>query len=241
MQRIQQLGLGLLLMVAATCAFSTAPPLSSSSRAILEKMPQRTAPLSATPDLDVVALVAGQENYGLAVVCVGEAIWSFLQAPSFDHAKILVPAALAAVILGVVSGPMITSGVAADVSTGLFIATGVSVGLGLSYVARLAAPFSPSSKEVAALGLLVAIAGFFSFSQNLVVDGFVTLPSIPFPEIKLPTTDWGDDISDQVSRAGFVDTEKVVESAAGNVVESTSTTEPITSAVESIGAAVGAE
>jgi hypothetical protein len=43
----------------------------------------------------------------------------------------------------------------------------------------LTAPYSPSPKEAAAFGLLVAVAGFFSFSQNLVVDGFLTLPSIP--------------------------------------------------------------
>jgi hypothetical protein len=134
-------------------------------------------------DLDVIALVAGQENYGLAIVSVGEALWSFLNAPSFSHAKVLVPAALAAAILGVVSGPMITSGDATTVGTGLWIATGVSVGLGASYIARLLAPFSPSPKEIAALGLLVSVAGFFSFSQNLVVDGFVTLPSLPTVEL----------------------------------------------------------
>ena len=39
-------------------------------------------------------------------------------------------------------------------------------------MARLVAPNSPSPKEAAFAGLLVAIAGFFSFSQNLVVDGF---------------------------------------------------------------------
>jgi len=147
---------------------------------------------SVAPDLDTIALVAGQENYGLAVVVVGEALWSFFQAPSLDHAKILVPAIIAALVLGFVSGPMITSGDPASVSTGLFIATGVSLGLGASYVARLLAPFSPSSKEIAALGLLVAVAGFFSFSQNLIVDGFVTLPSIPLPslpEITLPSID----------------------------------------------------
>lgn len=134
-------------------------------------------------DLDVIGLVAGQENYGLAIVSVGEALWSFLNAPSFSHAKVLVPAALAAIILVAVSGPMITSGDAASVGTGLWIATGVSVGLGASYVARLVASFSPSPKEIAALGLLVAIAGFFSFSQNLVVDGFVELPSLPTVEL----------------------------------------------------------
>lgn len=189
-------------MTAAVCAFSTAPPaaLIAKQLPISNFSPEqqgRTTPLAATPDLDVVALVAGQENYGLAVVCVGEALWSFVQAPSFDHAKVLVPAAVAAVVLAVVSGPMITSGDAASVSTGLFIATGVSVGLGLSYVARLVAPYSPSPKEIAFLGLLVAVAGFFSFSQNLVVDGFVTLPSIPLPDIKLPTTNW--DFLDEVT------------------------------------------
>jgi hypothetical protein len=69
------------------------------------------------------------------------------------------------------------------VGLGLEIATAVSVGLGASYVARMIAPYSPSPKEIAFLGLLVAIAGFFSFSQNLVVGGFVTLPSIPLPTL----------------------------------------------------------
>ena len=134
-------------------------------------------------DLNVIGLVAGQENYGLAVVCLGEALWSFLQAPSLSHAKVLVPAAIAAVTLVLVSGPMITSGEAASVGTGLWIATAVSVGLGMTYVLRLLAPFSPSPKEIAALGLLVAVAGFFSFSQNLLVDGFVQLPSIELPSL----------------------------------------------------------
>lgn len=190
------------------CAFAPKPMLTSSSLATpsqqtLHSQPslpqgierqrliqQNQAGLSqmvlsagAIQDLDVIGLVAGQENYGLAIVCVGEALWSFLKAPSFSHAKVLVPAAIAAVVLGFVSGPMITSGNADSVSTGLWIATGVSVGLGVSYVARILAPFSPSPKEIAGLGLLVAIAGFFSFGQNLVVDGFVTLPSIPLPSL----------------------------------------------------------
>ena len=140
--------------------------------------------LRATPDLDVVALVAGQENYGLAIVALGEAIWSFLEAPSLSHAKVLVPAAIAAIVLVAVSGPMVTN--AADpaaIKLGLEVATGVSVGLGASYVARLLSPYSPSAKEIAFLGLLVSIAGFFSFSQNLVVDEFVQLPSIPLPDL----------------------------------------------------------
>ena len=60
--------------------------------------------------------------------------------------------------------------------------------MGASYAGRLLSPRSPSPKELAFAGLLVAVAGFCSFSQNLVVDGFVTLPSlpgIPFPQIPL--------------------------------------------------------
>jgi hypothetical protein len=141
---------------------------------------------SLIPDLDTIAMVVGQENYGLAVVLLGEAIWSFTQAPSVDHGlKTLVPASVAAVVLCVVSGPMVTSGVPGSVSTGLLIATAVSVAMGGAYLARCLAPFSPSSKEIPAAGVLVAVAGFFSFSQNLVVDGFVTLPSIELPS--LPT------------------------------------------------------
>lgn len=137
-----------------------------------------------TNSLDTIALVAGQENYGFAVVLLGEAIWSFSKAPSVDHGlKTLLPAIIAAGVLGVVSGPMVTSGDAASVSTGLFVATGVSVLMGLCYAARLSAPYSPSPKEIPALGLVVSFAGFFSFSQNLVYDGFVKLPSIPLPTL----------------------------------------------------------
>jgi hypothetical protein len=65
----------------------------------------------AVPDLDTIALVVGQENYGLAVVLLGEAIWSLSKAPSLDHAlKTLVPAGIAAAVLIGVSGPQVTSG-----------------------------------------------------------------------------------------------------------------------------------
>ncbi|KAL3801807.1 hypothetical protein HJC23_001203 [Cyclotella cryptica] len=141
-----------------------------------------------TADLETVALVAGQENYGLAVVVLGEALWSFSQALSLPNVKVIIPAAIAAIVLFAVSGPMVTSGDAGSVALGLEIATAVSALLGASYVARLAAPFSDSPKEIAFLGLLVAVAGFFSFSQNLVVDGFIqlpNLPSIPLPQIPL--------------------------------------------------------
>ena len=169
---------------ATTRSFAATAAVRHTTPAVSAKYP--TA-LDMVQDLDVIGLVTGQENYGLAVVCVGEALWSFSQAPSLSHAKVLVPAAIAAVVLVAVSGPMVTSGDAGSVATGLWIATAVSGGLGISYIARLLAPFSPSSKEIAALGLLVAIAGFFSFSQNLVVDGFVSLPSLPsLPSFELP-------------------------------------------------------
>ena len=143
--------------------------------------------LRATPDFEVISLVVSQENYGLAIVAMGEAIWSFLEAPSFDHARVLVPATIAAIILVAVSGPLVSNAAdPASIKLGLEIATGVSVGLGASYVARLLSPYSPSAKEIAFAGLLVAFAGFFSFSQNLIVDEFVNLPNLPniniFPE-----------------------------------------------------------
>ena len=148
--------------------------------------------LHATPpDLDVIALVAGQENYGLAVVLLGEGLYSFFQAPSMTNIRVLVPPAIGAVVLAAVSGPMITSGDLSSVGTGLWIATIVSTLMGASYVLRLTAPFSLVPKEIAALGLLVAVAGFFSFGQNLVVDGFVSLPSIPLPGIPMPPSDIG--------------------------------------------------
>jgi hypothetical protein len=175
----------------ATCASGFVPWAPAALPAIAslrsQQFPTSTLLSASVQDLDVVGLVAGQENYGLAIVCMGEALWSFLQAPSLDHAKIFIPAGVASLMLVFVSGPMVTSGDASQVALGLEIATAVSVGLGASYIARMIAPYSPSPKEIAFLGLLVAIAGFFSFSQNLLVDGFVALPSIPLPS--LPSID----------------------------------------------------
>ena len=147
---------------------------------------RRSQELRVVPDMEIVALVAGQENYGLAIVAMAEAIWSFQEAPSLSHAKVLIPATIAAIILVAVSGPMVTNAAdPASIKLGLEIATGVSIGLGASYVARLLSPYSPSAKEIAFGGLLVALAGFFSFSQNLVVDEFVQLPNLPLPEINI--------------------------------------------------------
>lgn len=134
-------------------------------------------------------MVAGQENYGLAVVLLGEGLYSFAQAPSTANLRVLVPPAIAAVILVAVAGPLITSGDVSSVGTGLWVATAVSALMIASYVLRLTAPFALVPKEVAFAGLLVAVAGFFSFGQNLVVDGFVTLPSIPLPGLPMPPSD----------------------------------------------------
>lgn len=165
----------------------------------VQRIPARILPQTTTTtqlsaaDLDVVALVAGQENYGLAIVAVGEGLWSYAQAPgSISHAaRVLLPTCIAAAVLVLGSGPLITgSGAdAASMATGLSIATLTSVALGVSYALRLAAPYAPAPKEVAAVGLLIAAAGFFSFAQNLLVNGFVTLPSLPsidLPSIELP-------------------------------------------------------
>ena len=156
------------------------------------QQPTRTSSSSlSAADLDTVALVAGQENYGFAIVGLIEAGWSFSQAPSFSHAKVLIPAAVSAVVLCAISGPMITSGDASSVALGLEIATVVSLLMGASYVVRMLAPYSPSPKEIAFGGLLIAIAGFFSFSQNLIVDGFISLPSLPALPFELPQLELG--------------------------------------------------
>lgn len=151
--------------------------------------------VKATPsdlDLETVSLVVGQETYGLAFVCVLEAVSCFVRAPSFSKAvQILGPAGLAGAMLTLVSGNLVTSGEASKISLGLEISVAVTIFLGVSYILRLNAPLDASSpKESAFFGLIVAIAGFFSFSQNLTVNGFVvlpSLPSIPLPSISLPT------------------------------------------------------
>ncbi|KAK1744165.1 hypothetical protein QTG54_004698, partial [Skeletonema marinoi] len=114
----------LLIMALAqsVSAFSTIKPVVT--RSSLVSSPVSSSTSLNVADLDTVALVAGQENYGFAVVALGEALWSFGQAPSFSNAKVFIPAVIAAGVLGAVSGPMITSGDASSVALGLEIATG---------------------------------------------------------------------------------------------------------------------
>ena len=175
---------------AAPAIVDAIPEAAPAVAPVVRKVAELGAPLEEPViDADTMALVLGQENYGLAVVLLGEGIWSLSTAPSIGQAaKTLVPAAIAAAILVLVSGPMVTSGDLSQVGTGLFVADAVSVVMGLIYLARVLAPFSESPKEIPALGLLVALAGFFSFSENLVVDGYVTLPQLPqLPSIELPS------------------------------------------------------
>ena len=111
---------------------------------------------------------------------MGESLYSLAQAPTLGYAiRVLGPTEVAALVLAIGAGPLVTSADASSITTGLFVATMVSIGLGLNYILRLTSPISPAPKEIAAMGLLVSLAGFFSFTQNLLVDGFITLPTLP--------------------------------------------------------------
>jgi len=154
-----------------------------------ERVIKSTKLRSGTENIDLISLAGEQENFGFAIVFLGEAIWSFIQRPSLSHAKILAPAILNAAILILVAGPPISSRDPTSLAFGLEVATACSFVMIGSCALRLANP-SPSPKEAAALGLIIAFAAFFSFSQNLLVGEFVTFPSIPLPhlpEIGLPS------------------------------------------------------
>ena len=91
----------------------------------------------------------------------------------------LVQATIAAAILTLRSCLLITNGN----TFRLDIVTVTSILLCSSYIAMLVAQFSPSFKEIAFGGLLVALVGSFSFSQNFVVDEFVDLNLPQLPDI----------------------------------------------------------
>ena len=148
-------------------------------------------------DMQTMALVTGQEVYGFGVVALGEGIYSFLQSPSFDNIKVLVPGIIAALVMFLVSGPAVTSGDFSSVGFGLEVATVISLSMGASYVARMLAPYSPSPKEIAFLGVLVSLAGVASFGQNLIVDGFISLPSLPFELPEFPHVDLPEDFAEE--------------------------------------------
>jgi hypothetical protein len=133
-------------------------------------------------DLSQISLAASQENTGLAIVVVGEAVYSFTQAPSLGHAKILLPAIASAVVLFMVAGPPLD---VPDVHMidGLSVAAGVSAALMGCYYLRLTFP-SPSPKENAFGGLVIGFLGFASFVQNMFAGGWLSLPALP--SISLP-------------------------------------------------------
>lgn len=147
-------------------------------------LPPTSTTQLALADYEQISLAASQENLGLGVVVLGEAIYSFTQAPSFGHAKILVPAIAAAVVLFTISGPPLD---VPDVHMidGLSIAAGVSVALMVGYYLRLTFP-SPSPKENAFGGLLIGFLGFSSFVQNMFAGGWLAFPTISLPSISLP-------------------------------------------------------
>jgi len=133
-----------------------------------------------------LALVIGQETYGFGIVILAEAIYSFSQAPSLEEIKVLIPGIIGAVLCAFVAGPMVTSGDPSSVALGLEIATGTSLLMGATYVSRLFQTLPTIPKEIAFLGLLVCFAGFTSFTQNLLVNGFISLPSISIPSLPMP-------------------------------------------------------
>ena len=156
------------------------PRTASAAAAVTPRRTTTTTTwLRIVVDIDVVGMVAGQETYGFFAIVIGEALWSFLQAPPFDHSKVLIPAMIASGILIAIAGPTVTSGDATSVTLGLKITTGTSIFLGTSYVIRILAPYLPSPKEISFLGLLLSAAGFFRFLQNLLTNEFVALPSQP--------------------------------------------------------------
>jgi hypothetical protein len=151
------------LSPSVTSGFSVQPVVMStaSQRSVLsvDSVPPRprkpsASQLAASLDVETIGLVVGQETYGLAAVCLGEAAWSFSQSPSMSQLKVLLPGALAAIILGLVSGPMVTSGDVGSIGTGLFIATAVSIALGTSYVAR----YEAAQTKVCTAALLLPLA-----------------------------------------------------------------------------------
>ena len=145
------------------------------------RTPIRPPTSLAVASFEQISLAASQENTGLAVVVVGEAVYSFSRAPGLLQSLILLPPLAAAYFLLLVAGPYYDMP-SSDMSQGLLVSSLVSLALMLSYAARLKLP-SASPKEYAFGGLLVGFAGFCSFAQNSFAGGFVTLPTIPLPAL----------------------------------------------------------
>jgi len=129
-----------------------------------------------------IILAITQENIGLGVVFIIEALYSFLKYPSLEHAVVLIGAALGSPVLFFFVSPMLNSGNPGQVSMGLEAAMGVSIFVALTYLIRMLNPSPYVAKEVPAFAILVCIAGFTSFSQNLLAIG-ASFPSLPLPEL----------------------------------------------------------
>jgi len=165
-----------LLLLWTSCHAFVTPPTTPASSTSLSLAPP-------PPSLEVTSLVTTQEALGLAVCTTGEALWSLSQAPTVSQAlRVLGPALVASGILVIAAVPALQD--TSNIGTGLTIASVVSLTLLVSYSLRLVSPVSESPKEIAFLGLLLSIAGTASFVQNLVVAGYVTLPTLP--SIALP-------------------------------------------------------
>jgi hypothetical protein len=139
-------------------------------------------PANTAVDLSLISLAATQENYGLAVVMLLEAAYSFSLAPSLSNARILLPPIVAAAVLVVVAGPALGQA-GPSLFFGLSVSSAVSLALLLSASLRLSNP-TPYPKELAAGSALVAFLGLASFLQNMFAGEFLALPSLPpLPEL----------------------------------------------------------
>jgi hypothetical protein len=151
-------------------------PISRPSLAKVTLRPHVSPTSLHLADFDQISLATSQENAGLAIVVLGEAGYSFIKAPGWKTGVLFVPAIAAAFVLFTISGPPLDN---ADVTMGdgLRVAALVSLALMGVYSLRLVLP--TPNKEITFGGLLVAIAGFASFSQNLFAGGWVNFPALP--------------------------------------------------------------
>ena len=64
---------------------------------VVQHSSRNRAPTKLFVIADDLALVIGQETYGFGIVILAEAIYSFLQAPSLEEVKVLIPGIIGAV------------------------------------------------------------------------------------------------------------------------------------------------
>ena len=137
----------LLLTAANGFLAPRAPPMALRSRNPIALVPPPSSTSSTSlsvASFEQISLAASQENTGLALVVMLEAIYSFFQAPGLRHSLILLPPIAAAYVLIFISGPVLD---VPDVKmiNGLAVSAGVSAALIGSYYLRMSFP-SPSPK-----------------------------------------------------------------------------------------------